>query len=82
MVVIGAGMEPLIWKRLNVEYLHIIVTVQYNHTDLELRGPTLFSSYDELAVMAESGMDPECMPSSASQWAENNTRQWYTMKIT
>jgi len=33
-------------------------------TDLALVGPTLSGSNDELAVMAESGISPEFMPSA------------------
>lgn len=42
-------------------------------TNRELRGPTLFFSYEELAVIAESGIAPEFMPRSCRQVAENET---------
>ncbi len=39
-------------------------------TNLEFWGPTLLRSYEELAVMAESGMRPECIPRPSRQCAE------------
>ena len=39
---------------------------------LALDGPKMMGSNDELAVMASSGMSPECIPNAARHLAANN----------
>lgn len=48
---------------------------------LEFWGPTLLRSYDELAVMPESGMTPECIPNPWRHCAKNKSAKWLETSI-
>ena len=57
---------PLLQSKFKVYYQYHIDELHY----LALCGPTLFTSNEELALMALSGITPDSIPRALRQWAE------------